>query len=54
MGGAAGKTRFNLPGIPQHNIQHDHNHDPCFYTEEDCHCKLIDLKKVRIIFLYKD
>ena len=29
------KTRFVIPGVPQHVIQRDHNREPCFYSEED-------------------
>ncbi|MGB5607292.1 MAG: transposase [Gammaproteobacteria bacterium] len=29
------KSRFNLPGIPQHVIQRGHNRDACFYANKD-------------------
>lgn len=30
-----GKSRFQLPGIPQHIIQRGNNREPCFYAETD-------------------
>jgi putative transposase len=29
------KSRFLLPGMPQHVIQRGHNREPCFFAEED-------------------
>ena len=29
------KPRFNLPGVPQHVIQHGNNREPCFYSQQD-------------------
>ncbi len=26
------KTRFVIPGVPQHVIQRGHNREPCFYS----------------------
>jgi len=37
------KTRFDLPGIPQHVIQRGNNREPCFFDEEDYHRYLHDL-----------
>jgi putative transposase len=38
------KPRFNLPGVPQHVIQHGNNHEPCFYSEQDYLHYLEDVK----------
>lgn len=29
------KTRFVIPGVPQHVIQRGNNREPCFYSEQD-------------------
>src|SRR5210317_2260739 len=29
------RPRFNLPGIPQHIVQHGNNRAPCFFDEKD-------------------
>ena len=39
------KLRFNLPGIPQHVIQRGNNREPYFYSAEDYHRYLNDLKQ---------
>lgn len=37
------KTRFNLPGVPQHVIQRGNNREPCFFSESDYRRYLDDL-----------
>lgn len=37
------KTRFDLPGIPQHVIQRGNNREPCFFAEADYRRYLSDL-----------
>ena len=37
------KSRFNLPGIPQHVIQRGHNREPCFFADADYRRYLEDL-----------
>lgn len=39
------KTRFTLPGVPQHVVQRGNNRDPCFFSEFDYHRYLDDLKE---------
>ncbi len=39
------KSRFNLPGIPQHVIQRGHNRDACFFVNEDYHYYLDNLRE---------
>lgn len=39
------KPRFNLPGVPQHVVQRGNNREPCFYSVEDYHRYLRDLKE---------
>ena len=39
------KPRFNLPGIPQHVIQHGNNREACFYSEQDYRRYLDDLNQ---------
>ena len=39
------KPRFNLSGVPQHNIQRGNNREPCFYSIEDHQQYLDDLKR---------
>lgn len=41
----ARKSRFNLPGIPQHVIQRGNNREPCFYAQGDYQCYLGELKE---------
>ena len=41
----ARKSRFNIPGIPQHIIQRGNNREPCFFAEEDYYRYLNDLKE---------
>ena len=31
----ARKSRFQLPGVPQHIVQRGNNREPCFYAGED-------------------
>ena len=40
----ARKPRFGLPGVPQHVIQRGNNREPRFYSDEDYHRYLDDLK----------
>ena len=39
----ARKTRFNLPGVPQHVVQRGNNREPCFYAVDDYFRYLDDL-----------
>jgi putative transposase len=39
------KSRFHLPGIPQHVIQRGNNREPCFYAADDYQRYLVDLKE---------
>ena len=42
------KSRFVIPGIPQHVIQRGHNREPCFYSVEDYFRYLENLREAAI------
>jgi putative transposase len=39
------KPGLNLTGMPQHVIQRGNNREPCFYSPDDYHRYLEDLKE---------
>ncbi len=42
------KSRFMLPGVPQHVIQRGHNREPCFFADDDYHRYLHDFHEAAI------